>query len=133
MTLPMCAGGRSTRTAWSATCGGADCPRATLPELHRVVDGGGRVVAAQREQRGSFGRRRTIWHLNPPVSSSPKDRESPHITSRSYGTLPITQTTGGLSASISDRMHVQPAPVRRVPISRPAAIVVSAVAPGHRG
>ena len=41
-----------------------------------MVDGGGRVVAAQREQRGSFGRRRTIWHLDPAMSSSPKDQES---------------------------------------------------------
>ena len=63
-----------------------------------MVDGGGRVVAAQREQRGSFGRRRTIWHLNPPVPSSPKDRESPATASR-------------CSLHAPDRRSVQP--VRR--------------------
>src|SRR5712691_9888504 len=50
-----------------------------------------------------------------------------------HGTSPTTQTTGGLSASVSDQMPVKPATVRRAAISRPAATVVSAVAPGHRG
>ena len=50
-----------------------------------------------------------------------------------HGISPRTQIMGGVSASVSDRICLKPAAVRRAAISRPAAAVVSAVAPGHRG